>query len=213
MEVHTCIHYGQLACFERHYECWKVYKGFSATYAPLQMTCISIGQCKTTYCSYYTTAWLRTKRGLPAVQIFHLENIWRIIQWKICQRWPQTLQQLETYIRQEWDQTATPKLQKLITSIPRHLQTVLKRRGDVNDGKHAPVPTILRPVQASNFKWAHFVIHVLLWMKYWLMWFEIILVFILFKFEKRPNISGIQVVLSRLKTYFLLNTSLETVIH
>ncbi len=39
---------------------WKVYKGFRATYAPLQMTsisgkalCISTWQCKTTYCSYY----------------------------------------------------------------------------------------------------------------------------------------------------------------
>ncbi len=57
---HKCIRYGQLACFGRHYECWKVYKGFRATYAPLQMTCISgkvlcisAGQCKTTYCSYY----------------------------------------------------------------------------------------------------------------------------------------------------------------
>ncbi len=28
------------------------YKGFRATYAPLQMTCISAGQCKSTYCSY-----------------------------------------------------------------------------------------------------------------------------------------------------------------
>ncbi len=26
--VHKCIRYGQLACFGRHYECWKVYKGF-----------------------------------------------------------------------------------------------------------------------------------------------------------------------------------------
>ncbi len=33
----------------------KVYKGFRATYAPLQMTCISAGQCKTTYCSYYNS--------------------------------------------------------------------------------------------------------------------------------------------------------------
>ncbi len=33
------------------------------------------------------------------------------------------------------------------------------------------------------------------------MWFEIILVFILFKFKKRPNISGIQVVL---QTWMLL---------
>ncbi len=43
---------------------------------------------------------------------------------------PKTLQQLETYIRQEWDQIPTPKLQKLINSMPRRLQTVLKRRGD-----------------------------------------------------------------------------------
>ncbi len=62
MGVHKCIRYGQLACFGRHYECWKVYKGFRATYAPLQTTsisgkalCISEGQCKTTYCSYYNS--------------------------------------------------------------------------------------------------------------------------------------------------------------
>ncbi len=41
MGVHKCIRYGQLACFGRHYECWKVYKGFRATYAPLQTTSIS----------------------------------------------------------------------------------------------------------------------------------------------------------------------------
>ncbi len=56
------IQYGQLACFGRHYECWKVYKGFRATYAPIQTTsisgkalCISAGQCKTTYCNYYNS--------------------------------------------------------------------------------------------------------------------------------------------------------------
>ncbi len=60
--VHKCIWYGQLACFGRHYECWKVYKGFRAAYAPLQMTsisgkvmCITAGQCKTAYCSYYNS--------------------------------------------------------------------------------------------------------------------------------------------------------------
>ncbi len=55
MGVHKCIRYGQLACFGRHYDCWKVYKGFRATYAPLQTTCISAGECKTTYCSYYNS--------------------------------------------------------------------------------------------------------------------------------------------------------------
>ncbi len=40
--VHKCIRNGQLACFGRHYECWKVYKGFRATYAALQTTSIQI---------------------------------------------------------------------------------------------------------------------------------------------------------------------------
>ncbi len=35
MWVHKCIRNGPLAYFRRHYECWKVYKGFRATYAPL----------------------------------------------------------------------------------------------------------------------------------------------------------------------------------
>ncbi len=33
----------------------KVYKGFRATYAPLQTMCISAGQCKTTYYSFYNS--------------------------------------------------------------------------------------------------------------------------------------------------------------
>ncbi len=38
-----------------------------------------------------------------------IENIWWIIKGKIIrQRQPQTLQQLETYFRQEWDQIPTP---------------------------------------------------------------------------------------------------------
>ncbi len=76
-----------------------------------------------------TTAWLRSSPDLSPI-----ENIWRIIKRKIRQIQPRTLQQLETYIRQEWDQIPTPKLQKLITSMPRRLQTVLKRRGDATPG-------------------------------------------------------------------------------
>ncbi len=88
-----------------------------------------------------TTAWLHSRRvrvlNWPACSPYlsPIDNIWCIIKLKICQRRPQTLQQLETYIRQEWDQIPTPKLQKPITSMPRRLKTVLKR---------SPVPTILK---------------------------------------------------------------------
>ncbi len=82
-----------------------------------------------------TTAWLcRRVRVLnwPACSpdLKPIEYIWRIIIWKIRQRRPQTLQRLEIYTRQKWDQIPLPKLQKFITSMPRHLQTVLKRRRD-----------------------------------------------------------------------------------
>ncbi len=83
-----------------------------------------------------TTAWLRSRRvrmlNWPACSpdLSPIDNIWCIIKRKIWQRRPQTLQQLETYIRQEWDQIPTTILQKLITSMPRRLQIVLKRRGD-----------------------------------------------------------------------------------
>ncbi len=126
MGVHKCIRYGQLACFGKHYDCWKVYKGFRATYAPLQITSFQQDNAKS-HTAAITTAWLHRRRvqllNWPACSpdLSPIENIWHIIKRKIRQRRPQTLQQLETYIRQEWDQIPTPKLQKLITSMPRHL--------------------------------------------------------------------------------------------
>ncbi len=93
-----------------------------------------------------TTAWLRRRRvrvlNWPASSpnLSPIENIWHIVKWKIRQRQPRTLQQLETYIRQEWVQIPTPKLQKLITLMPRRLQTVLKRRGDATPWQTWPCP-------------------------------------------------------------------------
>ncbi len=130
MGVHKCIQYGQLACFGRHYECWKVYQDFRATYAPRQRVFQQDNAKRHT--AAITTAWLRSRRvqvlNWPACSsdLSLIENVWCIIKQKICQRRPRTLQPLETYISQEWDKIPWPKLQKLIISMPRCLKTVLE---------------------------------------------------------------------------------------
>ncbi len=44
------------------------------------------------------------------------------------QRRPRTVEQLEACIRQEWDNIPIPKLEQLVSSVPRRLQTVYKKK-------------------------------------------------------------------------------------
>uniref|UniRef100_A0A9J7WZK0 Tc1-like transposase DDE domain-containing protein n=1 Tax=Cyprinus carpio carpio TaxID=630221 RepID=A0A9J7WZK0_CYPCA len=80
--------------------------------------------------AHITKSWLRRKRlrvlDWPACSpdLSPIENVWRIL------KRPKTVEKLEACIRQEWDNIPIPKLEQLVSSVPRRLQTVIKRRGD-----------------------------------------------------------------------------------
>ena len=84
-----------------------------------------------------TTAWLCSKRVrvLPwpvcGPDLSPIENVWHIMKRKIRQRRPRTVEQLKLYIKQEWERIPSEKLQKLVSSVPNRLVSVVKRKGDV----------------------------------------------------------------------------------
>lgn len=79
-----------------------------------------------------TSAWLARHRirllDWPACS--PIENVWRIIKRKLRQRRPRTVEQLKTYIQQEWDRIPVTVLERLVSSMPKRIQSVIKRRGD-----------------------------------------------------------------------------------
>ena len=58
-------------------------------------------------------------------------NVWRIMKGRIRQPQPPTVQQLKSCTHQEWAKIPLAKLQQLISSVPKRLQSVIKRKGDV----------------------------------------------------------------------------------
>ncbi|GBO06682.1 Transposable element Tcb1 transposase [Araneus ventricosus] len=85
----------------------------------------------------HTAKITRTKR-VPVLEwpaaspdISPIENIWRILKRNIAQRRPRNIQQLQDYLRKEWEKISTDTLSRLVSSMPKRLSAVIRRTGDV----------------------------------------------------------------------------------
>ena len=88
--------------------------------------------------SWVTTAWLHSHwvwvLDWPACSPdpYPIGNLWRIMKRRIRQRRPRTVQQLKSCIHQEWAKIPLAKLQKIISSVLKWLQSEwIERKGDV----------------------------------------------------------------------------------
>ncbi len=158
MGLHECVWHGQLTHLERYIQVLEQHMLPSRRRLFQGRPCIFQHDNARPHTASITTSWLRRRRirvlKWPACSpdLSPIENIWRIIKRKMRQRRPKTVEQLEACIRQEWDNIPIPKLEQLVSSVPRRLQTVIKRRGDATQCKHGLVPTFLRCVDATKFK-------------------------------------------------------------
>jgi transposase len=58
-----------------------------------------------------------------------IENLWNVIKNRVYARFPQTLEEMEEYIREEWEATDLNFISHICLSMPRRLQLLLDNNG------------------------------------------------------------------------------------
>ena len=59
-----------------------------------------------------------------------IENAWKVIKDKVAKRGPQSLDQLEQYLKEEWRRLSPQYAQKLVDSMSRRMALCIKAGGD-----------------------------------------------------------------------------------
>lgn len=64
-----------------------------------------------------------------------IENIWRILKYRIQKRFPKTRDELIRYIQEEWDKLSVQDIQKYCRNMGERCTAVLEHRGDMQSIK------------------------------------------------------------------------------
>ena len=145
MGVHQCPRHGygwRYAYMWRYHWCRGLCWNFGETYAAVKTMipgtpCLFQQDNARPHSARVTTVWLYRHRvrvlDWPACSpdLSPIENVWRIMKRRIRQRWPPSVEQLKSCIHQEWAKIPLAKLQQFRSSVPKRLQSVIKRKGDV----------------------------------------------------------------------------------
>src|SRR5215469_4948932 len=84
-----------------------------------------------------TKNWLQQKRvkvlPWPATSpdLNPIENLWRILKRRVAQFRPKTIEQLRTLLLREWQNIKPELTEKLVLSMPKRLESVIKLKGDI----------------------------------------------------------------------------------
>jgi transposase len=58
-----------------------------------------------------------------------IENVWRLLKYRISRRFPTTDAQVEQYLIEEWDKLQLEDFKKYIESMPARCQAVIDAKG------------------------------------------------------------------------------------
>ena len=139
--MHQCPRNGWSAYMWRYHWCGGLCWHFGGTYAavktvafPRNSMLFQQDNARPHY-AQVTTVWLCGHRvhvlDRPAysLDLSPIENVWHIMKRRIRQWRPRTVEQLKSCRHQEWAKIPLAKLQQLISSVSKRLQSVIKRKG------------------------------------------------------------------------------------
>jgi hypothetical protein len=87
------------------------------------------------YTAGYTKAWYiyygsnKMVRSAYSPNLNPIENMWRLLKYRIGKRFPKTINELHLYLIEEWDKLTLEDYLKYVEEVPQRCKAVLETNG------------------------------------------------------------------------------------